>query len=72
MAEGARLESVFAGNRNAGSNPAPSASYAKVRSDTQLFALFVSIKVLVGTTDVVRHVGSTERRRLQGQLLASA
>ena len=25
MAEGARLESVFAGNRNAGSNPAPSA-----------------------------------------------
>ena len=27
MAEGARLESVFAGNRNAGSNPAPSANW---------------------------------------------
>jgi hypothetical protein len=26
VAEGARLESVFAGNRNAGSNPAPSAN----------------------------------------------
>ena len=26
MAEGARLESVFTGNRNAGSNPAPSAN----------------------------------------------
>ena len=27
VVEGARLESVFTGNRNAGSNPAPSASY---------------------------------------------
>lgn len=27
MVEGARLESVFTGNRNAGSNPALSASY---------------------------------------------
>ena len=26
MAEGARLESVFTGNRNVGSNPTPSAS----------------------------------------------
>ena len=29
MAEGARLESVFTGNRNAGSNPAPSAMLIK-------------------------------------------
>src|SRR4029078_2695801 len=28
VAEGARLESVFTGNRNAGSNPAPSARIA--------------------------------------------
>ncbi len=27
MAEGARLESVFTGNRNVGSNPTPSASF---------------------------------------------
>ena len=33
MAEGARLESVFTGNRNVGSNPTPS---AKLRS--QMFA----------------------------------
>ena len=33
MAEGARLESVFTGNRNVGSNPTPSAN---IRS--QMFA----------------------------------
>ena len=27
MAEGARLESVFTGNRNVGSNPTPSATF---------------------------------------------
>ncbi len=30
MVEGARLESVYAGNRIAGSNPAPSATFDKV------------------------------------------
>ena len=29
MAEGARLESVFTGNRNVGSNPTPSATTRK-------------------------------------------
>ena len=30
MAEGARLESVYAGNRIEGSNPSPSAIYLKI------------------------------------------
>ena len=29
MAEGARLESVFTGNRNVGSNPTPSATFCE-------------------------------------------
>ena len=37
MAEGARLESVFTGNRNVGSNPTPSATtHSKRLSDSVL------------------------------------
>jgi hypothetical protein len=34
VAEGARLESVFTGNRNVGSNPTPSANYRERYSET--------------------------------------
>ena len=37
MAEGARLESVYTGNRIVGSNPTPSATYAEFRYNTLLF-----------------------------------
>ena len=33
MAEGARLESVFTGNRNVGSNPTPSATFSNDVND---------------------------------------
>jgi hypothetical protein len=52
VAEGARLESVYAGNRIAGSNPAPSA----ITNDFEE----------VGASDRHRRLGATARTREQG------
>ena len=39
MAEGARLESVFTGNRNVGSNPTPSATIRSERLSAPILEL---------------------------------
>ena len=39
MAEGARLESVFTGNRNVGSNPTPSATISSERRSVPILVL---------------------------------
>ena len=52
MAEGARLESVFTGNRNVGSNPTPSASsckYGLLRWSIATVATVFSDRSLVAT-----------------------
>src|SRR5687767_5335642 len=58
VAEGARLESVFTGNRNAGSNPAPSASEAHAFHLLRAgFSVRLSLKICDGVRQSPAKVG---------------
>ena len=69
MAEGARLESVFTGNRNVGSNPTPSARSAFAASERTNFPREVAEMALAHTISskveqAYRRGDLFERRRL--------